>query len=76
MDSFSDLGKILIVVGIVITVAGVLVVTGGKLPWLGRLPGDFTIRGENYTIYLPLATSVLISIVLSLIYWFFRRIIA
>ena len=73
MDSFSDLGKIMIVIGIVIAVAGVLIVAGGKIPWFGRLPGDFTIRGENYAIYIPLATSILISVVLSLIFWFFGR---
>jgi hypothetical protein len=46
---------------------------GGKIPWIGRLPGDLTIRGEKYTFYFPLATSILISIVLSLIFWFIGR---
>ncbi len=73
MGSFSDVGKILIGIGVVITVAGVLVVLSGKIPWLGRLPGDFTFKGERYTIYVPLATSILISIVLSLLFWFLGR---
>jgi hypothetical protein len=73
MGGLADLGKILIVIGLVITVVGVIFVAGGKIPWLGRLPGDFTFKGERYTVYFPLATSILLSVVLSLIFWFFGR---
>ena len=52
---------------------GVLIVMGGKIPWIGRLPGDFTVKGEKYTFYFPLATSILISIVLSLLFWLIGR---
>jgi len=73
MGSFFDFGKTLILIGLVITIVGVLLVLAGKIPWIGRLPGDFTVKGEKFTFYFPLATSILISIVLSLIFWFTGR---
>ncbi len=71
----SELGKILFIVGVVIAVVGALLFLSGKLqiPWLGRLPGDFTYRGKNFTFYFPLATSLLISVVLTLILWLINR---
>jgi hypothetical protein len=68
------LGRMLIVVGGCILLVGVLIVLAGKahLP-LGRLPGDVTYRGKNVTFYFPLATSILLSIVLSVIFWFLGR---
>ena len=71
----SELGKILFTVGVVIAVVGVLLVLAGKfqIPWLGRLPGDFSYKGKNFTFYFPLATCLLISIVLSLILWLISR---
>ena len=73
----SDLGRILITLGLVLVVIGILFVifTRMNVP-LGRLPGDFTWRGRNWTVSIPLATSVLLSVVLSLILWainHFRR---
>jgi len=73
MGGFFDFGKILIIIGLVIAIVGVLIVMGGKVPWIGRLPGDFTFRGERFTFYFPLATSILISVVLTLIFWFIGR---
>jgi hypothetical protein len=73
VGGFSDFGKILIVIGLVIAIVGVLIAMGGKIPWIGRLPGDVTIKGEKFTFYFPLATSILISVILSLIFWFIRR---
>jgi hypothetical protein len=71
---FSGFGKILIIFGIMIVLIGVLLVFTGKIPWIGRLPGDFYFKGKNITFYFPLASSILISIILSLIlYLFFRR---
>ena len=66
-------GKILIITGVLFVVAGVIVLAAGRLPWLGRLPGDITIRRDGFTLYFPLATSVLVSIVLSLLLYLFRR---
>ena len=65
------MGRLLIVIGLVIAAVGVLISAG--LP-LGRLPGDFTLRRGGVTIYLPLATSVLASILLTLVMmWLSRR---
>ena len=70
----SDLGRVLIGLGLLLVVVGAVVMLAGKtaLP-LGRLPGDFTWRGRHTTVYFPLATSILISVVLSLALWLMRR---
>lgn len=64
----SDFGKLLVVVGLILVVVGVILVLLGRtnLP-LGRLPGDFLYRGKNTTFYFPLATSILLSAVLSVV---------
>ena len=69
----AELGKTLILLGGVLVVVGVLLTLGGKLPWLGRLPGDIIIQRDNFTFYFPLATSILLSVVLSLLFMLFRR---
>lgn len=70
----TDLGKLLIVLGIIIVVAGVVVLLLGRthVP-LGRLPGDIVYRGKNTTFYFPLATSILLSVVLSLLLYAINR---
>ncbi len=73
MGGFVEFGKILIIIGLVIAIVGVLIAMGGKIPLIGRLPGDLTFKGEKFTFYFPLATSILISIVLSLVFWFIGR---
>jgi hypothetical protein len=73
MNGFFQLGKTLIVLGLVIAGVGLLFTLGGKIPWIGRLPGDIYIRRKNFTFYFPLATSLLISIILTLIFMLFRR---
>jgi len=69
----SELGKMLIVFGIILAVVGVILLAGLKIPWLGKLPGDFIYRGRRVTFYFPLATSILLSIILSLLLYLFRR---
>ncbi|ACM20672.1 protein of unknown function DUF2905 [Geotalea daltonii FRC-32] len=69
----SGIGKALIYLGLIIAAIGVAVSLAGKIPWLGRLPGDIHIKRENFSFYFPLATSILISLLLSLILWLFRR---
>ncbi|AAR34408.1 DUF2905 domain-containing protein [Geobacter sulfurreducens] len=69
----QGLGKSLIVMGLVIAAVGVLLTVAGKIPWIGRLPGDIYVKRDNFTVYFPLATSILISLVLSLILWLLRK---
>lgn len=69
----AELGKMLIFFGIILAVVGVLLLLAPKIPWLGKLPGDFVYRGERVTFYFPLATSILLSVVLTLLFYLFRR---
>ena len=64
------MGKLLLIVGLVIAGAGLLIMAG--LP-IGRLPGDFTIRRGNTTVYIPVATSILASVILTLLLSLLRR---
>lgn len=73
MPLLPQLGKFLILVGIVITVLGLVLLVSGKMPWLGRLPGDFYFKGKQVSFYFPLATSLLISIILTLIFFLIGR---
>jgi hypothetical protein len=66
------MSRTLIIVGLLIVAVGVLWPWLGKLG-LGRLPGDFVIRREGFTFYAPIATGILISIVLSVVLWLLRR---
>ncbi len=69
----ADLGKSLIFFGIILVAVGVLFVFGGKIPWLGHLPGDISIHRERFSFYFPLTTCILISIILSVILYFFKK---
>lgn len=69
----SDLARILIIIGVILVVAGLALLLLPKIPWLGRLPGDIVVKREHFTFYFPLGTSILISVILSLIFWLFRR---
>jgi len=73
MLGFSDLGKVLIVLGAVIAGIGVLLMVGDKIPWIGKLPGDIIIRKEKFTFYFPVVTCIILSILLTIIFSFFRR---
>lgn len=70
----AELGKLLLILGGIIVVVGLVLIFAARfnLP-IGRLPGDFVYRGKNTTFYFPLATSILLSIILSLIFWLFSR---
>ena len=73
MNDPFNFGKVLIVLGLVIALVGLVFILGTKIPWLGRLPGDITWKGKNFTFYFPMATSILISIVLSIIFYLINR---
>jgi len=67
-------GRALIIAGLVVVGVGVLVLLGDRLPVkLGRLPGDIVIRGKSGSFYFPVVTCIVLSIVLSLVMWFFGR---
>jgi hypothetical protein len=72
-NTVAGLGKTLIVAGAILVVLGLILTLSGKVPWLGRLPGDIYIERERFTIYLPLATCVLISVIVTLVLYLFRR---
>ena len=68
-----NVAKILIVFGLLIALAGVVLLLVGRVPWIGRLPGDIHFQRGNFTFYFPLATSLLLSVVLTLILYFLGR---
>lgn len=68
-----ELGKLLFVAGVALVIVGAILWKTGGLGGLGQLPGDIFVRKGNSTFYFPLVTCIIISIVLSLISWFFRK---
>lgn len=84
MPEWTTLGKVLIGIGLGIVVLGFLVVLVDRIPglgsafsWLGKLPGDLSIKRDNFSFYFPIATSIVLSILLTLLFylvgWLFRR---
>ena len=69
----NDLGKLLIAFGLVIALVGVVLVVVGRVPWIGRLPGDVRVQRGNWTLYFPLTTSIVVSLGLTLIFWLVGR---
>lgn len=69
----SELGRWLMLFGVVLVAVGLLLTVGGKIPWLGRLPGDLYYKTDHLTFYFPIVTCVLISIIVSLLFHLFRR---
>jgi ribose/xylose/arabinose/galactoside ABC-type transport system permease subunit len=72
-DGIQHIGKMLLLIGIIVAAIGGLLIIAGRISWFGRLPGDILIQKKNFTFYFPLATSVLISIVLTLLFWLLGR---
>ena len=68
-----DLGKLLLVAGFILAVVGGVLVLGVRIPLLGKLPGDIIVHKRNFTIYLPITTCVLLSLLLTLVLWMIRR---
>ncbi len=69
----EQFGKTLIIIGAVVMGLGALLLLSGKLPWIGRLPGDIIVQKKNFTFYFPIATSIILSILLTLIFWLIGR---
>jgi len=68
-DGIQHIGKMLLLLGIILAAIGGLMLIAGRISWIGRLPGDILIQKKTFTFYFPLATSILVSIVLTLLFW-------
>jgi len=73
MSELNPLGKILIFFGVILILIGGVILLAGKVPWIGRLPGDIFIQRKNFSFYFPIATSIIISIILTLIFTLLKR---
>jgi hypothetical protein len=69
----NEMGKLLVVAGLVIAFAGALLWSGVGRGWLGRLPGDIHYTRDNFSFHFPIVTCLLISVILSLLFWLFRK---
>jgi len=69
----SDLGRSIITIGIVLVIVGILLTVAGKIPGVGRLPGDIFIKKENFSFYFPLTTCILLSILFSMFMYFYGK---
>ncbi len=65
----ADFGKLFIFIGLLLVVIGIVFIVGNKIPFIGKLPGDIAIERNNFNFYFPLTTCIIISIILSLIFW-------
>ena len=72
MAGHAGFGWVLLVLGLVIAGVGLVCILAPSIPWLGRLPGDIRIEGENFRFYFPLVTCLLLSLILSLVVWVIR----
>ena len=74
MEPLRELGRGLLFLGVIIAGIGALLYFGGRLPFrLGRLPGDIVHRGEHGTFYFPIVTCLVLSVVLSFLFWLFSH---
>ena len=73
MSGLSELGRVVLVTGVVLVVVGLLLQFAGRIPWLGRLPGDIAIERGNFRFYFPIVTCLLVSLLLTLLFRLFRH---
>ncbi|ODS32660.1 MAG: hypothetical protein SCARUB_02212 [Candidatus Scalindua rubra] len=69
----ADFGKIFIFIGLLLVVIGFVFIVGNKIPFIGKLPGDIAVEKKNYSFYFPITTCIIISIILSFIFWLFSK---
>lgn len=69
----SAMGKILIVIGVIIIFIGLAFLFADKIPFFGKLPGDIYIKKERFSFYFPITTSIIISIILTILFYIFRK---
>ena len=70
---FGSFGKLLIFLGLVFVIVGIFFLIGNKIPYLGKLPGDIYVKKENFTFYFPITTLLIVSIILTLLFYLFRN---
>jgi hypothetical protein len=73
MENFNGIGKVLIIIGSALIVLGAIIIYANKIPLLGKLPGDLSWKGKNWSVYFPIGTSIILSIILSLILYLIRK---
>jgi len=73
MYGFQQIGKLLIAFGLILVVLGGLFLLGDNIPFLGKLPGDIHIQKKNFQLYFPLTTCILLSLIITIIFYLFRR---
>ncbi|MBM4171291.1 MAG: DUF2905 domain-containing protein [Ignavibacteria bacterium] len=73
MNEFSTIGKFLIIGGIVLVLVGLILSFWDKIPFIGKLPGDIIYKGKNFTFYFPIVTSILLSIIISILLYIFKK---
>ncbi|MBF0571509.1 MAG: DUF2905 domain-containing protein [Candidatus Omnitrophica bacterium] len=69
----TDIGKSIIAIGVILVITGIIITIAGKIPGAGKLPGDIFIKKENFSLYFPLTTCILLSIILSVIAYIFGK---
>ena len=69
----NELGRVLVVLGLIVVALGAVMLLVDRVPWIGRLPGDIHLQRGNWTFYFPLGTSILLSVVLTLVLWLIGR---
>lgn len=73
MENIAGLGKILIFFGVILIGVGLFLTFINKIPFLGKLPGDIFVEKKNFTFYFPITSSIIVSVILSLIFWLWSR---
>lgn len=73
MNGVSSIGKLLMLVGVILLALGALLTFIGKIPGIGRLPGDIVVKRGNFTFFFPVTTCIILSIILSLLFALFSR---
>jgi uncharacterized protein HemY len=73
MIDLSYIAKMIIFVGILITAIGVVFLFADKIPWLGKLPGDIYFQKKNFSLYFPITTCIILSILLSIVLYFLTK---
>ena len=69
----GDLGKTIITIGLILVMVGLIMTVAGKIPGVGKLPGDIFIKKENFSFYFPITTCILLSILLSTVMYFLGK---